>query len=93
SGTNRKWYIAVAANCSRDRSTTLSIGMYFSLIAGSIERGMKLIIHPLWRDINGERFHKTRPKDIEEDQFDNDDSNQLTQQFPISHSLPPSISS
>jgi hypothetical protein len=27
SGTNRKWYIAVAANCSRDRSTSCSLTM------------------------------------------------------------------
>src|SRR5512141_1169125 len=27
SGTNRKWYSAVAANCSRDRSTSSSVSM------------------------------------------------------------------
>ena len=31
SGTNRKWYIAVSANCRRERSTTVS-----SLIGAAI---------------------------------------------------------
>src|SRR5882757_3268753 len=38
SGTNRKWYSAVAANCSRDRSTSCSVATTVSPELAQAER-------------------------------------------------------
>ncbi|MNF17822.1 hypothetical protein D3C80_2215540 [compost metagenome] len=42
SGTNRKWYIAVRANCRRDSSTTVMSGM------GAARQEVRAILDPCY---------------------------------------------
>ncbi len=37
-GTKRKWYIAVTANCRRDRSTSSSLGIQNSMCGNGLRR-------------------------------------------------------
>src|SRR6266571_4996165 len=50
SGTNRKWYMAVAANCRRDRLTTSSRGVMVHLGGkGGGGKGQQVLLDALWR--------------------------------------------
>src|SRR5450432_3771249 len=66
SGTNRKWYSAVTANCSRERSTVTG-----SIMAGD-RRGRHI---ELLHDTRGRRG-RTRPR-LDEDQPQHDQEREL----------------
>src|SRR5450830_620786 len=79
SGTKRKWYRAVAANCSRDRSTSCSeiieslLG--FDALRAQHLRGRSVIVH-----YHALLAHKGPPQGRQNDQLDHQHNGQLSQQ-------------
>src|SRR5450755_1170436 len=73
SGTNRKWYSAVIANCSRDRSTVAG-----SIMAGRWDSGQVELLHDgRGRRGTGPGFNDREPEHQEERQLDDDDEANL----------------
>src|SRR5579872_6593649 len=60
SGTNRKWYIAVRANCRRDRSTAAES------IMGGLGRVSRRGRHQMAEHGNGARLHAVRRTEAQE---------------------------
>src|SRR3977135_2613613 len=73
SGTNRKWYSAVIANCNRDRSTTVG-----SIMAGPRRGGRVELLHDDGR-CSGRAWPRLDEHEPQEDKYrqlhDNDDAN------------------
>src|SRR5512139_3463988 len=71
SGTNRKWYSAVTANCSRDRSTSSSVSM--GAPGGGRWVGGMLRVGQLLGDGGGVGAHRAAVEEGIEDRRDQDE--------------------
>ena len=85
-GTNRKWYIAVAANCSRERSTSASVAIRLSCCRKPQRRRDCVAGHGAGVNGHLRAVYEREPQDRENAELEDNDSDDFGTQRGVTQS-------